>query len=71
MSHQQLKFKFQTLEVGDLVEQKYRKHPLKTHGVVLEVEEGEYTQQIRVHWPNYGTYWTLSDKVTKVNIKND
>jgi hypothetical protein len=71
MSQIQLKFKFESFKVGDLVKQRYQKHPLKTHGVVLEVDKGENTEQVKVHWPNWGTYWTISEKLSKVNSKND
>lgn len=64
----QLKFDFKQLKVGDLVMQNAKGADIaKKWGVVLELNNGKYLDAVRVHWMNYGTFWTVSDKLIKVN----
>lgn len=64
----QLKFDFKQLKVGDLVMQNAKEADIaKKWGVVLELSNGKYLDAVRVHWMNYGTFWTVSDKLIKVN----
>ncbi len=68
MPRDQLKFDFQGLQVGDLVKENSR-HPngYKKWGVVVEIDKENFFDQVKVHWLNYGTFWTISDKLIKIN----
>ena len=68
MSKTQLKFDFQGLKIGDLVKENSR-HPngYKSWGVVVEVDKENFFDQVKVHWLDYGTFWTTSDKLIKIN----
>ena len=70
MSPKQLKLNLQNLKVGDLVMQndKYASRH-KTYGVVVDVDLDSF-DVVQVHWLNYGTFWTMCDKIVKVN-KNE
>jgi hypothetical protein len=68
MSKNQMKFDFQSLKVGDLVAENNRfANEYKKYGVIVEIDKGKYLDQVKVHWMNYGSFWTLSDKLTKIN----
>mgnify|MGYP003662320108 CR=1 FL=1 len=78
MKNKQLHLTLNPLKVGDLVKeqswsnnshQNPNKH--KTMGVVVEVDTdaASYQEAIKVHWVNYGSFWTIGDKLFKINKK--
>ena len=68
MSHKQLKFDFKMFKVGDLVKvNRAKADPFKTWGVIVEIDNGKFMDTVKVHWLNYGTFWTVSDKLIKIN----
>jgi len=72
MKNKQLRFTLNPLKVGDLVrEQDWWKTKDKTTGVVVEVDTDAalYQEAIKVHWIDYGSFWTIGDKLFKINKK--
>jgi len=67
VSSKQLKLNLQNLKVGDLVMQndKYASSH-KSYGVIVDVDLDSF-EVVQVHWLNYGTFWTMCDKIVKVN----
>jgi len=71
MSKNQIKFDFYGLKVGDLVMQNATDVIVdKKYGVIVEIDNSMFQNQVKVHWLNYGSFWTLSDKLIKIN-KNE
>jgi hypothetical protein len=71
MSKNQMKFDFHGLKVGDLVKQNATDVIVdKKYGVIVEIDPSMFENQVKVHWLNYGSFWTLSDKLIKMN-KNE
>ena len=71
MSKKQMKFDFHNFKVGDLVKQNATDVIVdKKYGVIVEIDNSMFQNQVKVHWLNYGSFWTLSDKLVKMN-KNE
>ena len=72
MTEKQLSFKFKRYKIGDLVKVNKKYHNInKTYGVVVELGESDYmAEHLKIHWLNYGTFWTVADKLIKMN-KNE
>jgi hypothetical protein len=74
----QLHFKFESYKIGDLVKKAACiPDSYKKVGVIVEVGEeliDENRQWLKVHWLNYGSFWTNSCTLCKISgnseIKN-
>jgi hypothetical protein len=70
----QLHLKFETYKIGDLVKKtKCIPDSYKKVGVIVEVGddlEAENRQWLKVHWLNYGSFWTNSATLCKMSGKN-
>ena len=55
------------MKVGDLVTKQSPLHK-RLVGVIVAVEDGCSTGKLyKVYWSDYGTFWSLADKVEIVN----
>ena len=72
MTAKQLNFKFRKFKIGDLVKVNKKYETInKTYGVVVELGDSDYMEEhLKIHWLNYGTFWTVANKLIKIN-KNE
>lgn len=74
MANEQLRLSLNPLKVGDLVKENYPqeynpRNNYKTVGVVIKMDNHNLDQSfaVEVHWLNYGKFWTIAERLVKVN----